>query len=81
MGPVPPHTPWIRKIPSVIAGFGVCQIFSLPNKGSSVAMRTFVVAVDMGEELAGLDFFSAIPQPKQEQLERTVTVDSWNRIR
>ncbi len=55
--------------------------FVLPNKGSSADLRTFVVTVDKVEELTGLDFFSSVPQPKQEQLERTITVENWDWIR
>ena len=53
----------------------------LPNKGSKADLRTFAVTVDRVEELTGLDFFSTVPQPKQEQLERTITVESWDWIR
>lgn len=55
--------------------------FVLPNKGSSADLRTFVLTVDKVEELTGLDFFSTVPQPKQEQLERTITVENWDWIR
>ena len=55
--------------------------FVLPNKGSSADLRTFVVTVDRVEELTGLDFFSEVPQPKQEQLERTIPVENWDWIR
>ena len=55
--------------------------FVLPNKGSSADLRTFAVTVDRVEELTGLDFFSTVPQPKQEQLERTLTVENWHWIR
>jgi endonuclease G len=55
--------------------------FVLPNKGSSADLRTFVVTVDRVEDLTGLDFFSTIPQPHQEQLERTITVENWHWIK
>ena len=55
--------------------------FVLPNKGSSADLRTFVVTVDRVEDLTGLDFFSAVPKEKQEQLERTITVENWHWIR
>lgn len=55
--------------------------FVLPNKGSSADLRTFVVTVDRVEELTGLDFFSAVPKEKQEQMERTITVENWDWIR
>ena len=55
--------------------------FILPNKGSKKALDSFVVTVDDVEEATGLDFFSTVPQPKQEQLERTISVESWDWIR
>ena len=55
--------------------------FVLPNKGSSADLRTFVVPVDRVEELTGLDFFSAVPKEKQEQMERTITVENWHWIK
>ena len=55
--------------------------FILPNEGSKADLRTFAVTVDKVEELTGLDFFSTIPQPHQEQLERTITVENWHWIR
>ena len=55
--------------------------FVLPNKGSKADLRTFAVTVDRVEELTGLDFFSTVPRSKQEQLERTITVESWDWIR
>jgi len=55
--------------------------FILPNKGRSADLRTFAVTVDRVESLTGLDFFCTVPQPKQEQLERTISVESRDRIR
>ena len=55
--------------------------FILPNKGSSADLRTFTVTVDKVEEITGLDFFSSVPQPEQEELERTISVESWDWIR
>ena len=55
--------------------------FVLPNKGSKADLRTFAVTVDRVEELTGLDFFSTVPQTKQEQLERTISVESWDWIK
>ena len=55
--------------------------FVLPNKGSKADLRTFAVTVDRVEELTGQDFFSTVPQPKQEQLESTITVESWDWIK
>ena len=55
--------------------------FVLPNKGSSADLRNYTVTVDRVEELTGLDFFSTVPQPKQEQLESTISVENWDWIR
>ena len=55
--------------------------FVLPNQGSNADLRSFAVTVDYVEELTGLDFFCNVPQPKQEQLERTITVENWDWIR
>lgn len=55
--------------------------FVLPNRGSSADLRTFAVTVDHVEALTGLDFFRSVPQPKQERLEQTITVESWEWIR
>ena len=52
--------------------------FVLPNEGSSKPLQSFTVTVDKIEELTGLDFFSELPQPQQEQLESTLTVSAWN---
>ena len=43
--------------------------YTLPRqKGSSADLRTFTVTVDKVEEITGLDFFSSVPQPEQEEL-------------
>ena len=52
--------------------------FILPNDGSERPLQDFAVTVDAVEAATGLDFFSTIPQPKQEQLESTITVKDWN---
>ena len=55
--------------------------FVLPNKGSKADLRTFVVIIDRVEELTGLDFFSTVSKEKQEQMERTITMENWHWIR
>lgn len=55
--------------------------FILPNEGSKADLRTFAVTVDKVEEVTGLDFFSTVPQPEQEQLERTITMENWDWIK
>ena len=39
------------------------------------------MTVDKEEEITGLNFFSSVPQPEQEELERTITVESWDWIK
>lgn len=51
--------------------------FILPNKGSSKHLQEFTVTVDAVEQATGLDFFSELPQPQQEQLESTISTSAW----
>ena len=51
--------------------------FILPNDGSDRPLQDFAVTVDAVEEATGLDFFSTVPQPKQERLESTISVQDW----
>lgn len=51
--------------------------FILPNEGSNKRLQDFAVTVDAVEEATGLNFFSLVPLPKQEQLESTVSVRDW----
>ena len=62
---------WSRTPPGKMIGF------ILPNSGSTKSLQSFAVTVDKVEAETGLDFFSEIPQPQQEQLESTLTVDAW----
>jgi len=62
---------WSRTPPGKMIGF------ILPNAGSTKSLQSFAVTVDKVEAETGLDFFSEIPQPQQEQLESTLTVDAW----
>ena len=48
--------------------------FILPNDGSDRPLQDFAVTV---EAATGLNFFSVVPQPKQEQLESTISVQDW----
>ena len=54
--------------------------FILPNKGSSEDLLSFAVTVDHVEKLTGLDFFSLVPKQKQEKLESSISVESWDWI-
>lgn len=52
--------------------------FIIPNDGSKRSLQDFAVTVDAVEAATGLDFFSLVPQPKQEQLESTISVKDWS---
>lgn len=62
---------WDRTEPEKMIGF------ILPNEGSSKSLKSFAVTVDKVEAETGLDFFPKIPQPQQEQLESTITINAW----
>ena len=62
---------WDRTPPEKMIGFIV------PNAGSTKPLQSFATTVDAIEEATGLDFFLKIPQPQQEQLEGTLTIDAW----
>ena len=62
---------WDRTPPEKMIGF------ILPNAGSTKSLQDFAVTVDAVEAATGLDFFSEIPQPQQEQLESTLTINAW----
>ena len=52
--------------------------FIIPNDGSKRSLQDFAVTVDAVEAATGLDFFSLVPPPKQEQLESTISVKDWS---
>ena len=54
--------------------------FILPNKGSQNELFSFAVTVDHVEKITGLDFFKLVPKQKQEKLESTISVESWDWI-
>ena len=62
---------WDRTEPQKMIGF------LLKNDDTSKSLQTFAVSVDEVERVTGLDFFNLLPQPQQEQLESTLTVDAW----
>ena len=66
---------WDRTPPEKMIGF------ILPNAGSTKSLQSFTVTVDEVEAETGLDFFSKIPQPQQEQLESTISVQDWEWIK
>ena len=52
--------------------------FLLPNKKSDKPLRVFAVSVDEIERLTGLDFFSEVPQQKQNKMEKTCSPTAWH---
>lgn len=60
-----------RTLPEKMIGF------ILPNEGSNRPLRDFAVTVDVVEDATGLNFFSTVPQPKQEQLESAISIRDW----
>lgn len=51
--------------------------FILPNENSSKSLKSFAVTVDAVEMATGLDFFSELPQDKQNRLESSIDVNAW----
>lgn len=51
--------------------------FIVPNEGNKCPLQDFAVTVNTVETATGLDFFSRVPQPKQEDLENTINVKAW----
>lgn len=51
--------------------------FILPNEDSLQRLQKYAVTVDAVELATGLNFFSLVPQPKQEELESTLSLDDW----
>lgn len=51
--------------------------FILPNEKSSENIFTFAVPVDEVENRTGLDFFAALPDETENQLERSFSISDW----
>ena len=51
--------------------------FIIANKGHKGSLEAFAVTVDDVEEATGLDFFSGLPDEKEEALERTCNYKDW----
>jgi endonuclease G, mitochondrial len=54
--------------------------FLFPHKKSSEALASFVVTVDSIEALTKIDFFPALPNKVERELERKVVLDGWDGI-
>ncbi len=52
--------------------------FVLPNKKGEKSLKEYVVSVDMIEKLTNIDFFSQLPDQKENQLEANTNLNDWN---
>lgn len=55
--------------------------FILPNEDSDKRLQDYAVTVDAVELATGLNFFSKVPQPKQEELESTISLEDWKWVK
>lgn len=51
--------------------------FLMPNKGTQKPVQSFAVSIDEVEKTTGIDFFPALPDSLEDQLESTVQLSSW----
>lgn len=52
--------------------------FIMPNQAGSRPLLTYLKSVDEVEELTGIDFFSALPDEIEEQVEQDINIQDWN---
>lgn len=52
--------------------------FIMRNEGSAQNIEAFAVSVDSLEQFTGLNFFSALPDKEEEQIEKSVCLPCWN---
>ena len=51
--------------------------FMLPNAGSNLPLKDFVISIDELEALTGIDFFAALPNEEEEKFESLVLTNNW----
>ena len=51
--------------------------FLLPNEGSEASLSQFVISIDSLESMTGIDFFPALPDDLEENLESSVSLTGW----
>ncbi len=51
--------------------------FILPNRGDRRSFFVFATTVDAVENATGCDFFSALPEDREERLESSIDPDLW----
>jgi len=52
--------------------------FILPNIGSKKPLQEYAVTIDSVERFTGIDFFPKLPGEQEENIERTLTLQSWS---
>jgi endonuclease G len=55
--------------------------FLFPHRKSDAALATFAVPVDSIEKITGIDFFPALPNELEKELESKVVLDGWDGVR
>ncbi|NTV46324.1 MAG: DNA/RNA non-specific endonuclease [Chlorobiales bacterium] len=53
--------------------------FLIPNERSKKPLNTFVVSIDSVEALTGIDFFPALPDKLENELEKTSNLRQWSK--
>jgi endonuclease G len=54
-----------------------CIGFILKNERANLAPQAFAVSIDSLEAFTGLNFFAALPDPEEEELEKSLCVSCW----
>lgn len=52
--------------------------FIIRNEGSQSSLSSFAVSIDSVENFTGLDFFPALSDKKEQEIERTICISCWN---
>ena len=55
--------------------------FVLPNESSRRPLRRFAVTIDYVEEMTGINFFEALEDGLEEQIEGSYSVQHWGMLR
>jgi len=52
--------------------------FILPNKGSKEPLQNYAVTIDKVESVTGIDFFYALPDEIEEEIESKINLSKWS---
>ncbi len=52
--------------------------FILPNAGSGDALQNYAVTIDSVEKLTGIDFYPALPDGQEKQIESSLCIPCWS---